>query len=93
MPAGEAGLPVAAGRTVDQRRIVAAGEEDEPVGLDRLPMFDQIDEEVRAGLTTLAVSLLEVPDWRPLAGFATSAFPDADAPPASQSGSWSPVTP
>ena len=63
------------------------------MGLDRLPMFDQIDEEVRVGLTTLAVSLLEVPDWKALAGFATSAFPDADAPPASQSGVCSPVIP
>jgi hypothetical protein len=62
------------------QRLTDAAEE--LLGIDRLPMFDELEAEVRAGLTTLAVSLLEVPDWGPLAALAGAGLPDA-GPPAS----------
>ncbi len=50
------------------------GLEQEPVGIDRLPTFDEIGESVREGVTTLAVSLLEVPEWTALADFDAGEF-------------------
>lgn len=50
------------------------GLEQEPVGIDRLPTFDEIGESVREGVTTLAVSLLEVPEWTAVADFDTGEF-------------------
>ncbi len=45
------------------------GQEQESVGIDRLPMFAEIEESLREGVTTLAASLLEVPEWTALADF------------------------
>ena len=58
---------------------------DGPVGLERLPMFDEIDAGVRDGVASLAASLFEVPDWAMLAGLDARAVLDP--------GSRSPVTP
>lgn len=58
---------------------------DEPIGLERLPMFDEIDAGVRDGVASLAASLFEAPDWAMLAGLDARAVLDP--------GGWSPVTP
>lgn len=58
---------------------------DGPVGLERLPMFDEIDAGVRDGVASLAASLFEAPDWALLAGLDARAVLDP--------GDWSPVTP
>ena len=42
------------------------------VGIDRLPMFDEIGDGVVESVTTLAVSLLEVPDLTMLADLGAS---------------------
>lgn len=42
---------------------------DGAVGLDGLPMFDEIDAGVREGVASLAISLLDMPDWTKLAAF------------------------
>lgn len=49
------------------------------VGLESLPMYDDIDAGVREGVWMLASSLVEVPDWARLADFDAPATP-ADAP-------------
>ncbi|MFM8414519.1 MAG: hypothetical protein ACKOCX_07315 [Planctomycetota bacterium] len=60
-------------------------EADGPVGLERLPMFDEIDAGVRDGVASLAASLLEVPDWTMLAELDAGAVLDP--------GAWSPASP
>ena len=39
------------------------------LGVDSLPLFDDIDADMRAGLWMLASSLVEMPDWVTLADF------------------------
>ena len=58
---------------------------DGPVGLERLPMFDEIDAGVRDGVASLAASLFEAPEWAMLAGSDARAMLDP--------GDRSPVTP
>jgi hypothetical protein len=45
------------------------------VGIESLPMYDDIDEGVRAGVWMLASSLVEVPDWASVADFDAPAIP------------------
>lgn len=47
------------------------------VGLERLPMFDEIDAGLRDGVVTLAASILEVPDWTMLAELDARALLDS----------------
>jgi hypothetical protein len=47
------------------------------VGIDRLPMFDEIGDGVVEGVATLAVSLLDVPDFAMLADLGAD-FQDGD---------------
>jgi hypothetical protein len=54
--------------------VAAAALPDETPGIDRLPTPGEIEEELREGVTTLAVSLLEVPDWTSLADFDAGSF-------------------
>lgn len=51
------------------------------VGIDSLPLYDDIDAGVRAGAWMLASSLVDVPDWASLADFNGDAAPrDVEAP-------------
>ena len=54
---------------------------EEVVGLERMPMYDDIDEGLREGVSTLARSLLDVPEWGTLAEFDTAGFLDASGGP------------
>lgn len=51
------------------------------VGIDRFPMFDELDAGVREGVSTLAATLLDVPEWRMLAEFDAAGFLEADSAP------------
>ena len=53
---------------------VAAALPEETPGIDRLPTPGEIEEELREGVTTLAVSLLDVPEWTALADFDAGAL-------------------
>lgn len=75
-----AARPDRAGPLARDLPVTIAVAAEEPLGIDRLPLFDELQEEVRAGLTTLAVSLLEVPDWGPLAALAGAGLPDPGLP-------------
>lgn len=54
--------------------IAAASVPDETPGIDQLPTPGEIEEELREGVTTLAASLLEVPEWTSLAEFDAGSF-------------------
>jgi len=47
---------------------------EEPLGIDRLPTPGEIEEEVRESVTTLAASLLGVPEWTAVADFDAGGF-------------------
>jgi hypothetical protein len=49
-------------------------EQDPAFVVERFPLFDEIDEEIRAGVVQVASSLLEVPDWRGLTEFDAAGF-------------------
>ena len=42
---------------------------DSPIGIEQLPMFDEIEEGVVDGVKSLATTLLDVSDWTMLADF------------------------
>ena len=42
---------------------------DTPIGIEQLPMFDEIEEGVVDGVKSLATTLLDVSDWTMLADF------------------------
>jgi hypothetical protein len=56
--------------------VAAAGEAAAAaeLGIDRVPMFDEFDAGVREGVSTLAATLLDVPEWRMLADFDAAGF-------------------
>lgn len=80
MAAGTKAEAIGNGPLARDRPVTIAVAAEEPLGIDRLPLFDELQEEVRAGLTTLAVSLLEVPDLGPLAALAGAGLPDPGPP-------------
>lgn len=86
-----------AGRRGDRLAVprVPAGvaEADGPVGLERLPMFDEIDAGVREGISSLAAALIEPPDWSALAVFDARALVEPAAGAGGVTSPWSPVTP
>lgn len=63
--------------------VAAAGEAAAAaeLGIDRVPMFDELDAGVREGVSTLAATLLDVPEWRMLADFDAAGFLGADSAP------------
>lgn len=54
---------------------------DSEPGIERVPMFDEIEAGAREGVTVLAATLLEAPEWRTLIDFDPAAFLGADASP------------
>lgn len=50
-------------------------------GIDQVPTFDELEEVVGQGVSTLAVALLDVPEWRMLADFDAAGFLGADSAP------------
>ena len=56
----------------------AAGDAAE-LGIERVPMFDELEAGVREGVSTLAATLLDVPEWRMLADFDAAGFLGADS--------------
>ena len=57
--------PVTPGEGGPAELAVAA---DEP-GIERLPLYDDLEAGLREGVSTLAATLFEVPEWRMLADF------------------------
>lgn len=51
------------------------------IGIDTVPMFDELEAGVREGVSSLAATLLDVPEWRMLADFDAAGFLGADAAP------------
>lgn len=51
------------------------------IGIDTVPMFDELEAGVREGVSNLAATLLDVPEWRMLADFDAAGFLGADAAP------------
>jgi hypothetical protein len=49
------------------------------LGIERVPMFDELEAGVREGVSTLAATLLDVPEWRMLADFDAAGFLGADS--------------
>jgi hypothetical protein len=43
-------------------------------GFDQVPTFDELEAGVREGVSTLAATLLDVPEWRTLADFDAAGF-------------------
>ena len=58
----------------------AAGDAAE-LGIERVPTFDDLEAGVREGVSTLAATLLDVPEWRMLADFDAAGFLGADSAP------------
>lgn len=58
--------------------MAAAGDAAE-LGIERVPMFDELEAGVREGVSTLAATLLDVPEWRMLADFDAVGFLGADS--------------
>ena len=78
MQAGRAAVVALDAAAPGNGGIAAPALPDETPGIDQLPTPGEIEEELREGVTTLAASLLEVPDWASLADFdACSFFGDA----------------
>jgi hypothetical protein len=50
-------------------------------GIERVPTFDDLEAGVREGVSTLAATLLDVPEWRMLADFDAAGFLGADSAP------------
>jgi hypothetical protein len=76
MPAGGGVRSVAV--TLTAADAQQGGVERGTTVIERLPMFDEIDEEVRSGVVLVASSLLGVPDWRSLADFDAVGFLNAE---------------
>lgn len=55
--------------------------EDSAPGIERVPMFDEIEAGAREGVTVLAATLMEVPEWRTLVDFDAAGFLGTDAGP------------
>lgn len=53
---------------------VGAAVEAEALGIDQVPTFAELDAEVRESVSTLAATLLDVPEWRMLADFDAAGF-------------------
>jgi hypothetical protein len=51
------------------------------LGIDTVPTFDDLEAGVREGVSTLAATLLDVPEWRMLADFDAAGFLGPDAAP------------
>jgi len=51
------------------------------VGIDTLPLYDDLDAGLRAGAWTLAESFVELPDWANLADFDAAALQSAASRP------------
>lgn len=47
----------------------------EPVGIDRLPTFDELESGVQEGAVALAAVLFGMPEWTALAGFDAADLP------------------
>ena len=62
----------------DGSDAAAAGDAAE-LGIERVPMFDELEAGVREGVSTLAATLLDVPEWRMLADFDAAGFLGADS--------------
>lgn len=58
---------------------VAASGDAAELGIERVPTFDELEAGVREGVSTLAATLLEVPEWRMLADFDAAGFLGADS--------------
>jgi hypothetical protein len=48
-------------------------------GIERVPTFDDLEAGVREGVSTLAATLLDVPEWRMLADFDAAGFLGEDS--------------
>lgn len=83
-PAGGT-LPAAAVVTIDLAGTTVAGDGVSPdvagLAIDSVPSFDQLEAGVREGVSTLAATLLDVPEWRMLADFDAAGFLGADVAP------------
>ena len=49
------------------------------LGIEHVPTFDELEAGVREGVSTLAATLLEVPEWRMLADFDAAGFLGANS--------------
>lgn len=82
-PGGPASAPRARSAAVTASEMpdeVTPGDE-EMLGIEQLPTFDELEEGLRAGVRTLAASLVDVPDWASLAEFdAASLLGGSDGP-------------
>jgi hypothetical protein len=67
-PSGPASAPLAA-VAMNQLPVEVPPGDDELPGIEQLPTLDELEEGLRAGVRTLAASLVDVPDWASLADF------------------------
>ena len=83
-PAGES-LPAASVVTIDLAGTTVAGDGVSPdaagLAIDSVPSFVHLEAGVREGVSTLAATLLDVPEWRMLADFDAAGFLGADVAP------------
>ncbi len=72
---------VAAGRLLENPLPLEFSGAEETSLIEQLPLFDDIDREVRSGVVMVASSLLDLPAWRDVADFDPGGFLGADPPP------------
>ena len=83
-PAGKRPRAAAAVRVEPEGADAVAGgvsPEASDLGIDAVPMFDDLEAGLREGVSTLAATLLDVPEWRMLADFDAAGFLGPDAAP------------
>lgn len=66
---------------VEDGSDVGHGLGESPLGIETVPMFDEFEAGVREGVSSLAATLLDVPEWRMLADFDAAGFLGADPAP------------
>ncbi len=65
----------------DQSMVPLAEAAADPGLIERLPMFDEVDRELRSGVVLLAASLLDLPSVPDIGEFDPIVFLGADPPP------------
>lgn len=71
---------VSGGRLSERPLSLEVTAAEETSLIERLPLFDDIDREVRSGVVLVASSLLDLPAWRDVADFDPAGFLGADPP-------------
>lgn len=81
LPAGDRVESVSAALHRDRPLPLEVAAAEETSLIERLPLFDDIDREVRSGVVLVAASLLDLPAWRDVADFDPVGFLGVDSPP------------